>query len=60
MGLLGLLLPLYLTTTPELLPLARAVRKVAAGQEQEYPLMVALINLARIAYDILMEGGLKR
>ncbi len=60
MGLLGLLQPLFLVTTPELLPLARRVHKVSRSEGQDFPLMVLLINLTRIAFDLLMEGRLEK
>ncbi len=58
MGLLGLLQPLFLVTTPELLPLARRLHRISRGETQEFPLMVLLINLTRIAFDSFMEGKL--
>ena len=55
-GLLGILQPLFLLTTPDLAGLARDVYKISQSDTQEFPFMVLSINLTRIAYDALMDG----
>lgn len=55
-GMLGLLHPLFLVSTPELFPFGIKVFKISLKEDQNFPFMVLSINLTRIAYDILMDG----
>jgi len=59
-GLLGLVHPLFLLTTPELFPFAMDVYRISLSEAQEFPLMVLSINLTRIAYSALKDGLLTR
>ncbi len=60
MGLLGLLQPLFLVTSPELMPFVQKVYKLSLDETQNFPLMVLLINLTRIAFDAFIDGRLNR
>jgi len=59
-GFLGLIQPLYLVTTPELLGLAKAIYKLSLSDTQEFPLMVLSINVTRIALHALRDDLLVR
>ena len=59
-GCLGLLQPLYLVMTPELLPLAKDIYKLSLSENQNFPLMVLSINVSRIALHALRDGVLNR
>ena len=59
-GFLGLIQPLYLVTTPELLGLAKAIYKLSISDKQDFPLMVLSINVTRIALHALRDDLLVR
>ena len=59
-GFLGLIQPLYLVTTPELLGLAKAIYKLSISDKQDFPLMVLSINITRIALHALRDDLLVR
>ena len=59
-GCLGILHPLYLVMTPELLPLAKDIYKLSLSENQNFPLMVLSINVTRIALHALRDGVLDR
>ena len=59
-GLLGLVQATHLVTTPELLPLARAVHSLSRDPAQEFPLLVLAINVSRISLHALRDGLLHR
>ena len=59
-GFLGLIQPLYLVTTPELLGLAKAIYKLSISDKQDFPLMVLSINVSRIALHALRDDLLVR
>ena len=59
-GCLGILHPLYLVMTPELLPLAKDIYKLSLSENQNFPLMVLSINVTRIALHALRDGILDR
>lgn len=59
-GILGLVQATHLVTTPELLPLARAIHTLSRRPDQEFPLLVLAINISRIALHALRDGLLDR
>lgn len=50
MGCLALIQPLYLVMDPNILPFTRAVHKLSLDENQEFPMMVLIINLIRISF----------
>jgi hypothetical protein len=59
-GFLGLIQPLYLVMTPELVPLAKDIYKLSLSETQNFPLLVLSINVTRISFHALKDGLLNR
>ena len=59
-GMLGLIHPLFLVSTPELFPFGAKAFQISLKVDQHFPFMVLSINLTRIAYDALLDGLLKK
>jgi len=52
-GLLGLVQATHLTTTPELVPMARTFLRTSHTTDHQFPLMVLAINLSRMVLHAL-------
>ncbi|XP_067007043.1 ELMO domain-containing protein 3 isoform X2 [Anabrus simplex] len=59
-GMLGLLQLLYLSSTPQLSPLAKHIYRVSNDVIQNFPLAILSFNLTRMALQALRQGQLNR
>lgn len=59
-GFLGLIQAVYLTMTPELVPLARNIYRLSIHETQNFPLLVLSINVTRISLHALRDGLLDK